>query len=101
MGELVMSRINLDAILSSIEKYKNQQSTLPYPFKDKPLIIEFKKCDLSKVLGHKKSNVEIIRKAALDAGFSDVKYISNENSVNIPLLVHYGQPLEIQTNGGN
>ncbi len=94
MGELVMSRVNLDKILSVISRYKENEHCQPDQSKSNELIIECKKNDLSKVLGHKKANVEIIRKAALDAGLTDVKYITNENLEKVPLLVRFGQHSE-------
>ena len=91
MGELVIGRVNLKRILSAISCYKNENNS----YKGKVLIIECNKSDLSKVIGHKKSNLEIIRKAALDAGFSDININTNDKVKQQRLLVHFGQPMEI------
>ncbi len=98
MGELVESRVKLEGILSAIEWYKAEQK---FDYHGKPFIVECKKQDLSKVIGHKKSNLEIIRKAAIDAGFSDIKIIQNDNIKENSLLIHFGQPLETTESGGN
>ncbi len=98
MGELVESRVKLEGILSAIEWYKAEQK---FDCHGKPFIVECKKQDLSKVIGHKKSNLEIIRKAAIDAGFSDIKIIQNDNIKENSLLIHFGQPLETTESGGN
>ena len=85
MGELVESRVNLDKLLSAIDCFKDSGQD----YKGKPFIVECKKRDLSKVIGHKKSNMEIIRKAALEAGFSDVIIRENELVGKHGLHIHF------------
>ena len=92
MGELVESRIKLEEMLSAIECYKSQQK---YNYLGQPFTVECNKCDLSKVLGHKKSNLEIIRKAAIDAGFSDISIKTNDKVKKNSLVIHFGQQSEI------
>ena len=86
LGELVISRANLYRILDTIDYYsENCQKD----YAGKSLIIECNKADLSKVIGHKKSNVEIIRKASLKSGFTDAKIIQNENIKENDLYIHF------------
>ena len=92
MGELVESRVKLEGMLSAIECYKTEQN---FDYHAHPFIVECNKCDLSKVLGHKKSNVEIIRKAAIDAGFSDISIKTNDKVKQNSLVIHFGQQSEI------
>ena len=92
LGELVESRIKLEAILSAIEYYKSEKASECH---GQPFTVECNKCDLSKVIGHKKSNVEIIRKAAIDAGFSDINIKTNDKVKENSLLFHFGQQSEI------
>ena len=98
MGELVESRVKLEGILSEIEYYKSEQK---FDYHGHVFTVECNKCDLSKVIGHKKSNLEIIRKAAIDAGFSDLNIKTNDKVKENSLMIHFGQPLEIQESGGN
>lgn len=92
MGELVESRVKLEGILSAIEYYKSEQK---FDYRGPPFTVECNKCDLSKVIGHKKSNVEIIRKAAIEAGFSDINIKTNDKVKENSLFVHFGQQSEI------
>jgi len=92
MGELVESRVKLEEMLSAIECYKSEQEINCH---GQSFTVECNKCDLSKVLGHKKSNVEIIRKAAVDAGFSDINIKTNDKVKQNSLVIHFGQPPEI------
>lgn len=92
MGELVMSSINLDRILYAINKYKTNKPL----FAEKELIVECNKSDLSKVIGHKKSNMEIIRKAACEAGLSEINIKTSDKVENGCLQIHFGQETEIQ-----
>ncbi len=98
MGELVESRIKLDSILAIINRYEKEQK---YDYHGKPLIIECNRCDLSKVIGHKKTNVEIIRKAAIDAGFSGMIIKENNSIEEGNTAIYFGQPMEITESGGN
>ena len=86
MGELVMSRVMLDRLLSAIDFIKSHKDS---EYQGKPFIVECNRCDLSKIIGHKKSNTEIIRKAALDAGFSDYIIKTNEQEKPGCFLVHF------------
>lgn len=92
MGELVESRVKLEEMLSAIEWYKSEKAVECH---GQPFTIECNKCDLSKVIGHKKSNLEIIRKAAIDAGFSDISIKTNDKVKVNDLLIHFGQQSEI------
>ena len=92
MGELVESRVKLEEMLSSIERYKAQRG---FDFHGQTFTVECNRCDLSKVIGHKKSNMEIIRKAAIDAGFSDINIKINDKVKENSLMIHFGQQLEI------
>ena len=94
MGELVESRVKLEEMLSAIECYKSEQEINCH---GQPFTVECNKCDLSKVVGHKKSNLEIIRKAALDAGFSDAIIKENELVRKDCLHFHFGQPEQTET----
>ena len=44
---------------------------------------------------HKKSNLEIIRKAAIEAGFSDINIKTNDKVKGNSLFIHFGQQPEI------
>lgn len=86
LGELVLSRANLYRILDTIDYYREN---LQEDYLGKTLKIECNKADLSKVIGHKKTNVEIIRNSALESGFSDTKIIQNENIKENDLYIHF------------
>ena len=86
LGELVLSKVNLYKILDRISYFKSIPNA---DYKGKSLIIECNKSDFSKVTGHKKSNYEIIRKAACDTGFSDIKIIENTNVKADELNIHF------------
>ena len=92
MGELVMSSINLDRILYVINEYK----TSKHLFTEKELVVECNKSDLSKVIGHKKSNIEIMSKAACEAGISEINIKTSDKVKNGCLHIHFGQETEIQ-----
>lgn len=98
MGELVESRVKLESILSAIEYYKSEQN---FDYNGHLFTVECNKCDLSKVIGHKKSNMEIIRKAATNAGFSDINIKTNDKVKENSLMIHFGQEHEILESGGN
>jgi len=93
MGELVMSRVMLDKMLSSIDYYKSHKEI---NYHGKPFTVECSRCDLSKVIGHKKSNLQIIRNAALDAGFSDFIIKTSEQVKPDSLLIHFDRQTQIQ-----
>ncbi len=92
LGELVESRVKLEGILSAIEYYKSEKAA---EYHGQPFTVECNKCDLSKVIGHKKSNLEIIRKAAINAGFSDISIKTNDKVKQNSLVFHFGQQSEI------
>ncbi len=91
MGELVESKVKLEKMLSAIEYYKSGKE---FDYHGQPFTVECRKSDLSKVIGHKKSNVEIIRKAAIDAGFSDINIKTNDKVKENSLFIHFGQQSE-------
>ena len=92
MGELVESRVKLEEMLSAIEYCKSEKGS---ECRGQSFTVECNKCDLSKVIGHKKSNLEIIRKAAIDAGFSDINIKTNDKVKQNGLFIHFGQQSEI------